>query len=81
MRILDHAREKHADRDVHVQVLDINKEMLAEGQKRFARTMYHGGASLYLSSDSSLKVLEVQAHKYLSRTEMQKTFRLFLPRP
>ena len=48
MRILDHAREKHADRDVHVQVLDINKEMLAEGQKRFARTMYHGGASLPL---------------------------------
>lgn len=43
LRILDHAKDKHSDRDVHVQVLDINKEMLAEGQKRFARTMYHGG--------------------------------------
>ncbi|KAL7409305.1 UbiE/COQ5 methyltransferase [Mrakia frigida] len=42
-RILDHARMKHADRDVSVIVLDINQEMLKEGEKRFRKTMYHGG--------------------------------------
>jgi 2-methoxy-6-polyprenyl-1,4-benzoquinol methylase len=43
LRILDHARERHADRSLKVNVLDINKEMLTEGEKRFRRTMYHGG--------------------------------------
>lgn len=45
IRLLDHARDKHGDRETSVQVLDINAEMLAEGKKRFARTMYHGGQS------------------------------------
>ncbi|CDZ98227.1 coq5 methyltransferase [Phaffia rhodozyma] len=45
-RILDHARLKHADRDVKVEILDINKEMLAEGEKRFRKTMYHGGPQI-----------------------------------
>lgn len=45
IRLLDHAKDKWADRDTHVQVLDINPEMLEEGKKRFAKTMYHGGAS------------------------------------
>ena len=40
-RILDHARLKHADRETSVQVLDINAEMLEEGRRRFAKTMYH----------------------------------------
>ena len=44
-RILDHARLKRADRDVSVNVLDINKEMLTEGEKRFRKTMYYGGQS------------------------------------
>lgn len=43
IRLLDHARDKWADRDTHVQVFDINPEMLEEGRKRFAKTMYHGG--------------------------------------
>lgn len=43
VRILDHAREKWGDRETRVRVLDINKEMLDEGRKRFARSMYHGG--------------------------------------
>lgn len=43
IRLLDHARTKWADRDTHVEVFDINPEMLAEGKKRFAQTMYHGG--------------------------------------
>ncbi|GAA5935500.1 hypothetical protein JCM10213_004042 [Rhodosporidiobolus nylandii] len=41
MRILDHAREKYGDRELSVKMLDINPEMLEEGKKRFARTMYH----------------------------------------
>lgn len=44
LRILDHARDKHASRDVHVHILDINPDMLSEGKKRFAKTMYHNGA-------------------------------------
>lgn len=43
IRLLDHARTKWADRETHVQILDINPEMLEEGKKRFAKTMYHGG--------------------------------------
>ncbi|KAI0338953.1 ubiquinone/menaquinone biosynthesis methyltransferase UbiE [Trametopsis cervina] len=41
LRILDHAREKYADRETTVDVVDINGEMLKEGYKRFKKTMYH----------------------------------------
>lgn len=41
LRILDHAREKYADRETSVVVTDINGEMLKEGYKRFKKTMYH----------------------------------------
>jgi 2-methoxy-6-polyprenyl-1,4-benzoquinol methylase len=41
LRILDHAREKYADRETVVEVSDINAEMLKEGYKRFKKTMYH----------------------------------------
>ncbi|CAE6482223.1 unnamed protein product [Rhizoctonia solani] len=41
LRILDSARERWADRETSVRLLDINPEMLAEGQKRFKKTMYH----------------------------------------
>ena len=40
LRILDHARTKHADRTLSVQVVDINPEMLNEGRKRARQTMY-----------------------------------------
>jgi len=40
-RILDYAREKHADRETSVEVVDINQQMLKEGFKRFKKTMYH----------------------------------------
>jgi 2-methoxy-6-polyprenyl-1,4-benzoquinol methylase len=48
LRILDHAKDKHADRKTHVQILDINPEMLAEGKKRMAKTMYHDGTHAVL---------------------------------
>ncbi|KAI0357394.1 UbiE/COQ5 methyltransferase [Trametes cingulata] len=41
LRILDFAREKYADRETSVDVVDINAEMLKEGYKRFKKTMYH----------------------------------------
>lgn len=44
LRILDHAREKHYDRETNVEVLDINAEMLREGKKRFKQTMYHNSS-------------------------------------
>ncbi|KAE8216036.1 hypothetical protein CF327_g745 [Tilletia walkeri] len=40
MRILDHARETHGDRDIKVTMLDINPKMLWEGQRRVKKTMY-----------------------------------------
>ncbi|KIJ26684.1 hypothetical protein M422DRAFT_64460 [Sphaerobolus stellatus SS14] len=41
LRILDWAREKHADRDLSVDLVDINPNMLEEGRTRFRKTMYH----------------------------------------
>lgn len=48
LRILDYAREKKADRDIVVDLVDINPEMLKEGQKRFRKTMYHASTSKQL---------------------------------
>ncbi|KAJ7095954.1 ubiquinone menaquinone biosynthesis methyltransferase UbiE [Mycena belliarum] len=41
LRILDYAREKYADRETTVEVVDINAQMLKEGFRRFKKTMYH----------------------------------------
>jgi 2-methoxy-6-polyprenyl-1,4-benzoquinol methylase len=41
LRVLDYARETYGDRETRVDVVDINGEMLREGQKRFKKTMYH----------------------------------------
>lgn len=40
LRILDHAREKYADRETQVTVADINPAMLEEGRRTFRRSMY-----------------------------------------
>lgn len=45
LRILDHAREKYADRETTVEVVDINGQMLKEGFRRFKKTMYHNSQS------------------------------------
>lgn len=39
-RILDHAKDKHADRSVNVTVMDVNPHMLAEGEKRARKSFY-----------------------------------------
>lgn len=41
LRMLDWARENYADRETKVEVVDINPEMLKEGERRFKKTMYH----------------------------------------
>ncbi|KAF5369549.1 hypothetical protein D9758_002556 [Tetrapyrgos nigripes] len=41
LRILDYAREKYADRETTVEIVDINAQMLKEGYRRFKQTMYH----------------------------------------
>jgi 2-methoxy-6-polyprenyl-1,4-benzoquinol methylase len=48
LRILDHAREKYADRETQVTVSDINPDMLEEGRRRFKRSMYWD--SMYINS-------------------------------
>ena len=53
LRLLNHAKDVHADRETHVHVVDINANMLEEGRKRFAKTMYHGGLLLYSKAHCS----------------------------
>lgn len=48
LRILDHARERYADRETTVDVVDINGEMLKEGYKRFKKTMYHNSMCSFI---------------------------------
>ena len=48
LRILDWCREKYADRETSVEVVDINPEMLREGYTRFKKTMYHNSTLLPL---------------------------------
>ena len=57
LRILDHACERKADRDLTVDDVDINSDMLKEGQKRFRKTMHHaseGFHSTHMRSTYSL---------------------------
>ena len=82
-RILDHAKDKHYDRKTHVEMLDINPEMLEEGRKRFARTMYHDGMRLPPMTPSSLQLKELelltQGHKYHSLSATQRSCRRSSP--
>lgn len=41
LRILDRAREKFGSRDIEVEIVDLNQEMLDEGRKRVAKTLYY----------------------------------------
>jgi 2-methoxy-6-polyprenyl-1,4-benzoquinol methylase len=47
LRILDYVREKHADRETSVDVVDINGQMLKEGVKRIKKTMYYNSKSFF----------------------------------
>jgi hypothetical protein len=41
LKILDKAREKYGNRDVEVEIVDLNEGMLFEGTKRVAKTVYY----------------------------------------
>jgi 2-methoxy-6-polyprenyl-1,4-benzoquinol methylase len=45
LKILDKAREKYGNRDVEVEIVDLNEGMLHEGQKRVAKTVYYNSES------------------------------------
>ena len=49
LRILDHARDKYGDRDLTVNVLDINEHMLRNGMRRARKGMYWGTKQLRFS--------------------------------
>ena len=59
-RLLDHARLRHADRDMRVHVVDINAEMLDEGRRRFRRSMYHGGPQVSFALGNAERLAEVE---------------------
>ena len=41
LRLLDRAREKYGNREIEVEVVDLNEGMLNEGRKRVAKTIYY----------------------------------------
>lgn len=47
LKILDKAREKYGNRDVEVEIVDLNEGMLHEGQKRVAKTIYYNSESCF----------------------------------
>ena len=49
-RLLDRAREKFGNRDVEVEIVDLNKEMLMEGRKRVAKTVYYNSGSIFFAN-------------------------------
>jgi 2-methoxy-6-polyprenyl-1,4-benzoquinol methylase len=77
LRILDYARMKHYDRETTVDVLDINPDMLKEGQKRFKQTMYHNSKLVTPSHLSTFDYLP-QPPRFLSERVMPRNS-IFLP--
>lgn len=66
LRLLDHARTKHLDRETRVTVLDINPSMLVEGQKRFKETMYWNTPQIQFqlgNAESLGEVMQVPARR------------------
>ena len=64
LRMLDHVRETYGDRETRVDVVDINGEMLREGQKRVKKTMYHNSARAFLCFSSFSPIVEpLQRHR------------------
>ncbi|GAA5996169.1 hypothetical protein JCM5350_000489 [Sporobolomyces pararoseus] len=62
MRILDYAREKHGDRELSVKMLDINPEMLEEGKKRFAKSMYHNTPQVSFMLGNAEELTEIESN-------------------
>jgi len=69
LRILDYAREKHADRETTVDVADINPGMLKEGYTRFKKTMYHNSMCCSYLSSLPLPTLAPSSASIFHRSE------------
>lgn len=61
LRLLDRAREKFGSRDIEVEVVDLNENMLHEGRKRVAQTLYYNSE---LAGDSSKLTVSPSDHLY-----------------
>ncbi|KAF8490794.1 UbiE/COQ5 methyltransferase [Russula emetica] len=60
LRILDHACETRGDRETRVDIVDINGEMLKEGQIRFKKTMYHNTPQVaFIEANAQALQLEI----------------------
>lgn len=72
IRILDHARLIHSDRRTKVTILDINPEMLKEGERKINQTMYYNtnqiefklGNAEDLTSNSSSHIMDESIDLY-----------------
>ena len=47
-RLLDRARERFGNRELEVEIVDLNEGMLREGEKRVAKTMYFNSECTFL---------------------------------
>ena len=80
LKILDKAREKYGNRDVEVEIVDLNEGMLFEGQKRVAKTVYYNSKPASWSRLSRRMTrltpsILLQPPKSPSRTETPKNCR------
>jgi len=64
LRILDHAREKYADRETTVEVVDINGQMLKEGYRRFKKTMYHNTPQVSFTESNAQEMRDFEDNTY-----------------
>lgn len=53
LRLLDRAREKYGNREIEVEVVDLNEGMLNEGRKRVAKTIYYN--SVYMAMRQNMR--------------------------
>lgn len=65
LRILDRAREKYGNRDVQVEIVDLNEGMLHEGVKRVAQTMYYNSM---LRADITVSRIPLRLTVYFSHS-------------
>lgn len=65
-RLLDRAREKFGNRDVEVEIVDLNEVMLMEGRKRAAKTMYYNSESRYFHLYGIRRCPKLNSYRILS---------------
>ena len=61
-RILDHAKDVHADRSIKVTVMDVNAEMLSEGEKRARKSMYFNTDQIDFKQANAEELSEVESN-------------------